>query len=380
MPKRNIPAVISAAGTLINETKRLVTVEKKNPTSSTRRSRSGRSKITRGRVSEYLNKSGLSSARRMAEVAGSASTRVLPAPVSAGMMMRGVSYQFGAAPVLNGQSGVRLSGRQIWASVNPATNGLTQVILLPWNSSAGVSNARGFLTFDPDDTLTMPPPLTSLASVFNRYCLRSCRVVFTPSANTADTHSVAFFVSTDAATGGASQSFVNLLQNSNTSAGPVWSMQSIDVPCDDTLRYLQQSTTDATLTAPEERQVHAFVLYAAASSMLSASVTYGYIHLEYTIDLYEVISGTTQSSLRRAEQRVEVMRQQLAAAPVEPGASHVREEKKGPSSTSLEASPQEELSGGWIRAPLLREQSGPVTTLTRESQAAGSVRSRSSKA
>jgi hypothetical protein len=252
--------------------------------------------------------------RKMVEAARSAQTSILPAPVSAGMMMRGTCAGFGTAPPINGVTGVRISGRQIWATLaNGTASGASNTnVILPYGQGlSGTSVAN--LTFDPDDTATMPAPLTSLGQIFARYCLRRCRIVYTPACPTSTTQAVAFAVNTDA--GQISRTaaplgltIISIMEQSNSVAGPCWAMMSIDVPCDNVLRYTFQSASDASLTVAEERQDHAFGVIAATDAVLSTGSAFGYFHMEYTCDFYELQSGANESSLRRLEKQVTILR------------------------------------------------------------------------
>jgi len=310
----------------------------------------------------------------VADVARSASTAVLPAPVAAGMMMRGSNYQFSMAPPEGGETGVRLTLRQIWAAAS--SDGADQAPIQTYLGAANTAN----LTFDPDDTKTMPPPLTSLAQVFGRYRLKKALVIYTPTIGTTDPRSIAFAVLTDAAAARlyTGPSFIQVMENSNSAGGPVWSMLSVDVPCDNMLRFTNQTVADASLTAAEERQDHAFGLVAALNSA-GAAAALGYFHLELTIDFYEVISQLNETSLLRMERRLSDLRAHMSRQ-VKRDASSVRDDEKKSTSSSLEASPQESLSGGWYRAPSGRDLDVSLrATLTRESQAAGLVKSQSHK-
>ena len=318
------------------------------------------------------------SARSVAQTAQAASSTVMAAPVSAGMMMRGANFQFGAAPVRGGLTGVRITGRQIWATVGQLT-GSTNV-LIPY----GGGNAVQSLTFDPDDTKTMPPPITSLASSFVRYSLERCRLIFTPSQTTASTTSVAFAVETDAANIASiatAPSFFNLLQHSNSAGGPVWAMSSIDVPCDRALRFIYQSVADSSLSTAEQRQDHAFGVVAAGSGNGTTGVTLGYLHIEYTLDFYEVWAGSTENALIRLQKRMSALQADFREGRVE------RKEVKTPArdgeekepSPSLEDLPQASLSGGWSVVPTVLRGVPSSVTVTPRSEQAGSVRSRSLK-
>jgi len=249
----------------------------------------------------------------------SADSKMVAAPVANGFMMRGANTGFSAAPPINGVTGIRVVGRQIWAQLanGTASGASAALVVLPFSTALAGSSVQG-LTFDPDDTKTMPLPLTSLANIFSRYCLRRCRVVYTPSASTSSTVAVAMAVYTDAAFAqtlitAASQSFIGVMENSNAASSPIWGMMSIDVPCDNTLRYSFQSVADGSLTVSEERQDHAFGLVAACDTVLPATATvFGHFHLEYTCDFYELFSGLTENSLLRAENRLLGIRERLS--------------------------------------------------------------------
>lgn len=242
---------------------------------------------------------GVATERKVASAARSASASVVPAPVAAGMMMRGNMFQFGAAPVLNGQTGVRVAGRQIWCAVTADATTAAKPL-----QPLGSGGSNYILTFDPDDNVTMPPPLTQLSQIFGRYCLRKCKVIFTPAAPTSSTVTFSMAVLTDAASvqtwaSVRTPSVFTVMEQSNASTGPVWGMQSIEVPCDQTLRFSYQTVTDGSLSSAEERQDHAFGMVAFLGGSPVASTNYGYLHIEYCCDFYEVISQPNESSLLR---------------------------------------------------------------------------------
>ena len=296
--------------------------------------------------------------------------------------MRGANYGFSAAPMRGGTAGVRVSGRQIWCSLNNQATASSTTVITPYGSNTAVNH----ITFDPDDIVTMPPPMLQFSTIFGRYVLRKCRVIFTPQAGTGVQTSVSFAVNTDAAfVQSTTNTFSVNLEQSNSAGGPVWAMSAIDVPCDDTLRYTYQSVSDASLTNAEERQDHAFGMWAATSgTALTASTTYGYFHIEYVIDFYEVQVGLNEASIRQLERRLQVARWRRAQ---ENG--HVeRKEVKTPArdgeekepSPSLEDLPQSGLSGGWSVVPTLVRSVPPSVTVTPRSEQAGTVKSRSLKA
>lgn len=329
----------------------------------------------------------------------SAESRLIPAPVAAGMLMRGPNIQFGKAPDRNGQSGLRLSGRQVLCGVR--TDNVTPGYILQWLGAGTSSNAS--LTFDPDDIKTMPPPMVYLAEIFSRYCLRSCRIVYTPQCPTSQTGSIALAVLTDTggfATGGpfapaATLTHFGVMENSNSAAGPPWAMMSLDVPCDETLRFTYQSTSDGALAVAEERQDHAFGVVAAQTGIAAANPL-GFLHIEYVMDFYELYAGSDEQSLRRCEQKIANLRSR----------SHVeRKEVKTPAREetkatvpSLEDQAKLGLSGGcvrckydmpcpdhiWALRPPLLSRAEDFVYVTSDSkplvQEAGSVKSRSLKA
>jgi len=313
----------------------------------------------------------------MKDLAQSASTTILPAPVAAGMMMRGSNFTFGTAPVRGCQTGVRITGRQIWAACGG--DGTTTKALVTYMGS--LTSPQQTLTFDPDDTKTMPTPLTSLAQCFARYCLRKCRVIYTPSSATSSGLALAMSVRTDAGIAPTATNFIGVMEDSNAAAGPVWSMFSIDVPCDETLRYTTQSVSDASLSVAEERQDHAFLLNASYDSSGTSAQLYGYIHIEYVCDFYEVISQANETSLRKLEIRVAALRSQLASGPRQALVVREigpREERKVPAA-SLEDSPQGSLSGGWNRVPTVLVEDPRLTVSTERAQRTGLVKSQSVK-
>ena len=253
--------------------------------------------------------------RRAASILRSADTSVVAAPVAVGTMMRGPSVTFSAAPIRGGLRGLRLQGRQIWGTLaSSATSGSSNsAIFRPiGQTTAGTSVAK--ITFDPDDTATMPAPMTSLAEVFSRYALMRCRVVYTPATQTSVAGAIAFAVNTDAAFVQANTlNFLGIMEQSNAASCTPWSAASIDVPCDGALRFSSQSVADASLSYAEERQDHAFGMWVAANFTLTQPTDYGYFHVEYVIDFYEQQNGVNETSLLRAERRVSLLRAQFSA-------------------------------------------------------------------
>ena len=242
----------------------------------------------------------------------SANASAMAAPVAIGSIMRGSNWQFGAAPVRNGQSGIRITGRQLWATI-ATNNPPSRLCILPIGSTLPASVAN--LTFDPDDVKTMPPPMTSLAEVFSRYCLRRARVVFTPQAATSNPCSLGLAVLTDAALVNVfTPSLIQVMEMANSVSGPLWANMSIDVPCDETLRYTYQSDSDAKISVAEQRQDHAFGIIGAFSENFAALANqqaYGYLHLEYCCDFYEPHILTNEQSLARAVWRSAFFRARL---------------------------------------------------------------------
>jgi hypothetical protein len=253
--------------------------------------------------------------RDFVSAARSAQATVIAAPVAMGMSFMGPQYHFGAAPSQGGLHGVRLSGRQLWCTIaTNATASTNKQVLLPF--AAALNSSVDTLTFDPDDTKTMPPPMTSLSQVFGRYVLRKCRLVFTPSTSTSSGGGMALAVLTDAASIAAvsAPSFFFVMEQSNSVTGPLWAPMSLDVPCDGVLRYTYQSVADASLSVAEERQDHAFGLVGAQNTAASSSTVYGYLHIEYVLDFYEVIAQTNEASLRRKLREVSQLQAALAEA------------------------------------------------------------------
>lgn len=288
----------------------------------------------------------------------SAQMQIRGAPAATGAMIRGSRYSFGAAQPIRGMNGLRIIGKQIWALARSYTSGTDAIGL--WSGSTG--NAA--LTFDPNDSVSMPPPLTALSQVFGRYVLRAAKVLYTPAgqgSNTSDTIGLAFAVTTDAAfaRGEAPSSSTTILEMTNSVSGPLWMPMDLEVPCDGELRYIWQGTSDGSITKAEDRQDHAFALFAQFDSTPTASTTYGYFHLEYTLDLYEISNPPLETSLRRAaalcraQQERQVERKEATPARVE-------DDRTVPSTPRT--SPQEEPSGGWfqIRAPVLTREVPPA--------------------
>lgn len=225
------------------------------------------------------------------------------APVAQGYAFKGVDYQFSAAPIRGLLHGVRLTAKQLWATCT--ADGTTGKAIFPYAGAAQMSQ----LTFDPDDTKTMPPPMTALASIFNRYCLRRARVTYTPAASTSSTVGLAMAVTSDP-TQPIAGSFLQVLSVSQSVQTPVWNSASLEVPCDDTLRYTYQSVADGSLSVAENRQDHAFAM-SALFNTAPAATTFGYYHLSYVIDFYELGSFANETSYARLVQRCVHMRAHL---------------------------------------------------------------------
>jgi len=259
-----------------------------------------------------VNSSNSASPAEIKSVARSADVQIVSAPVAAGFISHGPKWSFGPAPSRGGLVGVRLVGRQLWASIQTDS---TPHLGNPIVNFAG-SNVSS-LTFDPDDTQTMPPPMTSLSQVFGRYALMKCRVVYTPANATSIGASLSIAALSDAGyvqqvwsgkTGGWSQT---LMEQSNSSTAPIWQSMALDIPCDGALRFTYQSAADSSITIPEERQDHAFGLGASlqnGTSTLGASSFIGWLHLEYMVDFYEVISQSNEVSLRRLLKRADALK------------------------------------------------------------------------
>jgi hypothetical protein len=385
MPRHNNPALaVLGASTLASTIDRAVAREEKKKARARNRSKSSPSKPAKAIVG------GPRSASRGAMP--SANSVLTVAPVAGGIVSRGSDWSFGAAQPERGLRGIRIHGRQIWATANTSAQGSINdnTTILPF----GVATSQTVLTFDPDDTKTMPPPMTSLSQVFSRYVLRAAKVIYTPTpANgTSNGTTIAMAVITDAAYAASIQHtspsiVVNayaVAQNSNSVMGPVWQPMELNVPCDGTLRFTYQSATDISTSSAEQRQDHAFALVSAIQNPVATQSGWGFFHLEYSIDLYEVVVSSNETALlrkvregREAEREL-LRRQEVRVERKE--ATPVRDEEKKSISSSPEVSPQESLSGGWIRAPSLREWREPSATLTREGQAAGLVKSQSHKA
>lgn len=279
---------------------------------------------------------------------------------------------------MNGMRGVRLSGRQVWTrcATTAAAAANDTTFLEYWNTT---TQSRYVVSFDPDDSKTMPPPMTSLAQVFSRYVLRRAVVHYVPMTGTdhASGNGFGLAVLTDVALARAQDTVsaatfntaMSVTQNSNSVMSPMWQTCSLEVPCDNEVRFTYQSVADGSLSVAEDRQEHPFAVIGALQVPTTTSTLWGYLHLEYVIDFYEIATGALETS--RLQRRLATLSPQVTAE---------REEKKMPSSTSPEGSLQESLSGGWVRAPSLREWSEPRVTLTREGQAAGLVKSQSQKA
>lgn len=248
-----------------------------------------------------------------------ANASAVAAPVAIGINSRGTDFTFGAAPLRGGMKGCRLSGKQLWATV--ASNLLSNLTacLLPYGAAAGSNNSVQFMTFDPDDVLTMPPPIVQLSSIFGRYALKKCRLIFTPSIATSTNAAFGLAAITDAALvqsnlAGSAPTFLELMQFTNSVTGPAWSPMSLEIPCDGELRYTYQSNSDANIGAAEERQDHAFGILGQFNGTTNTGFTYGYLHLEYVIDFYEVGAFVSEVHLRRDEKRVAKLRARFDAA------------------------------------------------------------------
>jgi hypothetical protein len=270
------------------------------------------------------------------------------APVASGSLIRGTKIRFGTAPDRGHLSGgLRLYAKQVWA-VCAGKSSTALACIEPY----AAATSQNTLTFDPNDTKTMPPPLVDMGQVFGRYCLSEATVHFTPAAAGAATGAslgLAMGVCTDAAMNSPATNF-GIMEMSNSVAGPVWTPMSLRIPCENTLRYINQTVPDGSLSSAEQRQDHAFIFYAQLDSTPSQSsqTTFGFFHLEYVIDLYEVSNPAAETGLKRLDLRRQVLLQRLSSRHVErKGESPVRDEEKAPISSSLEVAPQERLSGGW---------------------------------
>ena len=254
--------------------------------------------------------------RQGADVLRSAASSAAVAPVTTGIFMRGSDYAFSAAPVRSGMRGVRISGKQLWFTLcaGTTTGASATRVCLPWSQGVGGSS-QYTITFDPDDLITMPNPLTDLCQVFGRYHLAKARVIFTPATATSNGTIVAYAALTDAAqvqlANASGATLLTVMQMSNSCAHPCWSAGGLDVPCDDILRYTYQSVADGSLSAAEERQDHAFGMLVTAGSSLNAGSAYGYFHLEFVVDFYEVVAQANEASLVRLEKRVKMLRRQI---------------------------------------------------------------------
>lgn len=345
---------------------------------------------TRGQLTQR-DRSVLRPSKGGAGVMASANSVLAVAPVQGGVISRGSDWSFGAAQPVFGLRGVRIHGRQIWCQVSSTatTGGSDTTCLLPY----GVSASHYVLTFDPDDVKTMPPPIVTMALCFSRYALRRARIIYTPATGTSAASVVSFAAVTDCGWAQANDHpspnntwspYLNS-EHSNSVMGPSWQSMSLEVPCDGALRYIYQSVSDANLSTAEERQDHAFAIIAASSPATTTVVNYGYLHIEYELDLYEVVSGSQETALRRLEKRITDLRacplavsraQLLERKEVKTPARDVEEKEPSSSPDDL---PQASLTGGWSVVPALLRAAPSSVTVTPRGEQAGSVRSRSLK-
>jgi hypothetical protein len=222
--------------------------------------------------------------------AGFASGQGVSLPTTQALVSGGPRFRWGPA-VHGNEHGVKLHGEQLWCDIKSGASGLAA---LSTQNSANIQT----LYFDPNNINSLPSPLTTLGSMFTRYCLRKCRVKYVPSTGSSVSVGVAFQVNTDAANiNVTSGTYDQLQQSQNSKAGPVWSFFDLDVPCDGELRYIGNSTTSGSITVPERRQDCAFAITGYFDTAV-ASTLYGNLRIEYEIDLFELAPLTTENGLR----------------------------------------------------------------------------------
>lgn len=217
------------------------------------------------------------------------------APIATSSVQRGVKFSFGRAP-RHGvhEEGMRVTGEQFWCTVGPVASGASTVL----QTQAGSQLAT--LAFDPNDNLLMPQPLTNFGQSFWRYILRRCRVTYVPSTPTNSNVAIAFCATTDVARLSASiLNFGQVQQQTNSIAGPAWQGMSLDIPCDEEMRYITDSVASGVITTAESRQNHAFFLTAYADQVSTGQVAYGNLRIQYVVDFYEVGSTTPEGTLLR---------------------------------------------------------------------------------
>jgi hypothetical protein len=220
------------------------------------------------------------------------------APRAMGAVQSGPMFSFYSAK--NGKySGIGINGSQYFCEVYQDLTAGTSPVLLPWGATAATGNNVPGIKIDIDNEDLMPPPLTNLSQCFGRFLVKRLGFEYIPAIGTETSGQVALAFATDPQTTQSGVSLADVSEFTNSVTFPPWQGAKLEVPVDNELRYLRNTTTQSAMTAAEWRQDSPGVLLGAGAFLAGSGYNlWGTIRIFYTIELYEVMPQTVESSLR----------------------------------------------------------------------------------
>jgi len=234
--------------------------------------------------------------KRTGAVIHSLATSVSNAPAAKGYTVRGPRFSFGAAR--HGLlEGLKMKGSQIFCSVYGETSGQNALVPVGNTTTNAVSN----VDFDPNNTVLMPPPMSLFGQSFSRFRLNKLIMEYLPAQPTSQTGQIAFAWNSDASANSlATGNYFVVQEVTNSVAGPLWEHMVLECPCDDEIRYINNSTTSGSLIPAEQRQDCPGSLYCKLATTYGSNVLIGTVRMHYDIDFFEVCPVSPETSLRRA--------------------------------------------------------------------------------
>lgn len=175
-----------------------------------------------------------------------------------------------------------MQGSQAWLDVSTNATTPSLALCLP-GTGAGASNS---VQFNPNNVNYTPPPLTTLAANFQRYKLLKLTIRYEPAVPTSDSASFALaWINDPDMPASLTNTYTAIQGIQNSITFPAYQAWQMDVPiASNQLIWMVDVSTDARFNAPG--------MLVACCNATGAGVRKGTIYMDYTIDLFDLMSVT----------------------------------------------------------------------------------------
>jgi len=236
----------------------------------------GQSKTARRRRRENQRLTQGQGSDRQGRVSGSTSSQpmIVSQPTSVGTVIPKSTFAMCGQPNVSADQdrnrGLKVRGTGLFSAA------------VATGAGSAVSGWAGGTAWEALTPSKLEPRLVNFETIFNWYCIRSCRFTYIPACSSSTSGALAIGVTTDyqESVEFANPTTMQVLELDSAVMTPVWQPASV-------LLVNRGSKLYETYASAESADTRCQGAIAASLSNANVSTTYGYVYVEYEVDFYE---------------------------------------------------------------------------------------------